>query len=207
MKIAYLTSVSPHYPPALKMHLGSDAPASIAALGNPELLCQKTLAFFCSVKCPGALILKTYDLAQNLRENRVAVVGGFHSPMESECLTILLRGTQPLVICPARNIATRIRPEYKQPLEQGRLLILSPFDEKQRRVTEETSVERNRFVAALADAVLVAYAELGGKMEHLCREAVAWGKPLYTLADDANAHLIALGAKPVQPNNAAELLY
>ncbi len=71
---------------------------------------------------------------------------------------------------------------------------------------EETSVERNRFVTALADAVLVAYAEPGGMMEHLCREVVAWDKPFYTLADDANAHLVALGAKPVQPNDTAEWL-
>jgi hypothetical protein len=44
-------------------------------------------------------------------------------------------------------------------------------------------------------------------MEQLCREVVAWDKLLYTPADDANAHLITLGAKPVQPNAAAEWLY
>jgi HEPN domain-containing protein len=43
----------------------------------------------------------------------VTVVGGFHAPMERECLTILLRGAQPVILCPARNIGMRIRPEYK----------------------------------------------------------------------------------------------
>ena len=203
MDIIHFTSGDPRYPSRLKLHFGSEAHPSIAALGNLDPLRHKTLAFFCSVKCPGGLILKTYDLAQNLRDQNVAVIGGFHSPMERECLTILLRGSQPVIVCPARNIATRIPPEYKQPLEQGRLLILSSFSGKQRRVTEETSVQRNRFVAALADAVLVAYAEPRGKMEQLCREIVAWGKPLYALADDANASLIGLGARAVQPDNVA----
>lgn len=53
------------------------------------------LALVCSVKCPGDLILKTYDLAQQLREAEVTIIGGFHSLMERECLTILLRGNQP----------------------------------------------------------------------------------------------------------------
>jgi predicted Rossmann fold nucleotide-binding protein DprA/Smf involved in DNA uptake len=165
MAMLRFTPDDPVYPATLRLYLRGDAPSSLAALGNLDLLRSKTLAFFCSVKCPGALILKTYDLAQNLRENRVTVVGGFHSPMERECLTILLRGNQALIICPARNIGTRIRPEYKLPLEQGRLLILSPFTETQRRVTEETSIQRNRFAAALADASLVAQAEPLGKME------------------------------------------
>jgi predicted Rossmann fold nucleotide-binding protein DprA/Smf involved in DNA uptake len=203
MGILRFISDDPAYPTSLRLHLRGDAPSSLTALGNLDLLRRKTLAFFCSIKCPGNLILKTYDLAQGLRDQGITVVGGFHSPMERECLSILLRGSQPVILCPARNISARIRPEYKLPLEQGRLLILSPFDEKQRRATQETSIARNRFVATLADAVLVAYAEPDGKMEQLCREVLAWGKPLYTLADDANGHLIPLGANPELPHNPA----
>ncbi len=33
-----------------------------AALGNRDLLGGRKLALFCSVKCPGKLILRTYDL-------------------------------------------------------------------------------------------------------------------------------------------------
>ena len=52
-----------------------------------------------------------------------------------------------------------------------------------------------RSVAALADAIFVAHASLGGKTESLCREIVAWGKPLWTVAGPENANLLALGAK------------
>jgi len=131
-----------------------DHKSVVTALGNPEILNAKLLALFCSVKCPGKLILETYDLAQQLKQEGVAVIGGFHSPMERECLEILLRGTAPLVVCPARSVAKmRVRPELREPLANGRLLFLSPFNDKKRRATKETATTRNRFVAALADAV------------------------------------------------------
>lgn len=188
---------NPRYPTALKAHLGEQAPALVTALGNLDILRNKTVAVLCSVKCPGSLILQTYDLAQHWRQAGVTVIGGFHSPTERECLTILLRGTQPIIICPARSMqGMRVRAEYKKPLEQGRLLLLSPFAETPRRITAEMAVTRNRFVAALADVIFVAHAEPKSMTEQFCRDILVRRKALYTLESEANAHLIALGAKP-----------
>jgi hypothetical protein len=63
-------------------------------------LAEPKLALFCSVRCPGDAILGAYDAAQKLRDDSVTVVSGFHSPVEKECLRILLRGTQPVIILP-----------------------------------------------------------------------------------------------------------
>ena len=201
------------YPTALQKYLGDHAPEIITALGNLDILQRKgtahrapTLALFCSVKCPGNLILQTYDLVQNLRQAGVPVIGGFHSPMERECLTILLRGTQPIIVCPARSITgMRLRSEYTKPLDDGQLLLLSPFFKKQRRPTVQMALYRNQFVAALADEIFVAHAEPKSKTEQYCREVLTWRRPLYTLDSNANANLIALGAKPVSPDNISEL--
>lgn len=196
----------PVYPSVLPSILGKNAPPRIATLGNLDLLKHKLLALFCSVKCPGNLILQTYDLAQQLRQAGVAVIGGFHSPMEQECLTILLRGSQPIIVCPARNLqGMRIPTEYNQPLDQGRLLLLSPFDEKVDRVTLETASFRNRFVAAMADAIFVAHAEPNGKTEQFCSEVLGWKKPLYTFQGDANTNLTELGAKAIKAENTQAL--
>jgi len=196
-----IARADPAYPTALKRYLAEDAPEHVSALGNLAVLQQKPIALFCSVKCPGNLILQTYDLAQNLRQAGVTVIGGFHSPMERDCLTILLRGSQPIIVCPARSIETmRIPPEFRQPLADGRLLLLSPFAKTVRRGDERTALYRNRFVAALADRIFVAYADPQGKTAAFCRELLAWNKPLYTLPSPANAELIALGAKPLGPD-------
>src|SRR5574341_192332 len=92
------------YPAALHEYLSDRMPETLTALGDVDILQRKKLALFCSVRCPGALILQTYNLARALRDAGVTVISGFHSPMEKECLTLLLRGTQPVIVCPARGI-------------------------------------------------------------------------------------------------------
>ena len=200
MTVTQLQQDDSCYPPALRKYLGDRAPATLAALGSLDILRQKKLALFCSVKCPGTLILQTYDLACALRNAGVTVISGFHSPMEKECLALLLRGTQPVIVCPARSIERmRVPTGWKAPLAEGRLLLLSPFGEKLRRVTTTLAQKRNEFVAALADAVFVAHAAPGSKMEQFCHDMLTLGKPLLTLESDENASLIARGARSVQP--------
>jgi predicted Rossmann fold nucleotide-binding protein DprA/Smf involved in DNA uptake len=186
------------FPPQLSQYLGDKAPSRIASLGNLAALNSKPLALICSVKCPGNIILQTYDLAKKLREAGVPVIGGFHSPMEQECLRILLRGWQPIIICPARGLqGMRIPNDHKSALEEGRLLYLSPFSDKIRRPIVETALIRNRFVTALADKIIVPYAAPGSKTLELCRLAISWNKSVYTLASQANAPLIDLGAQSI----------
>jgi len=182
------------YPAELRQYLGAEVPSSIQLRGNIDLLRKKPLALFSSVKCPGKLILKTYDLAQRLRDDAVPVIGGFHSPMEKECLLLLLRGSQPVIVCPNRNLSgMRMPAEWKKPISEGRLLIVSPFDEKLRRGTVQTAIYRNNFVAALADRIYITYAAPGSKTEAFCREVIDWGKKVHTFKE--NQKLLNLGAQ------------
>jgi predicted Rossmann fold nucleotide-binding protein DprA/Smf involved in DNA uptake len=177
MTTVHIGRDDPCYPPTLRIH--ADSPSSITALGNLDILQRKKLALFCSVKCPGTLILQTYDLARTLRDAGVTVMSGFHSPMEKECLALLLRGTQPVIVCPARSLEKMRTPaEWKAPLTEGRLLIVSPFSGKQHRMTADLARKRNEFIAALTDQVFVAHAAPGSKTGQFCRELLRWGKPL-----------------------------
>src|SRR5574341_2356159 len=90
------------------------------AIGDLQILEQPLLGLFCSTRCPGEVILRTYDLAIALREANIPVIGGFHTPMEKECLEVLLRGQQPVVICPARSIASLRMPiSWRKPYAEG----------------------------------------------------------------------------------------
>ena len=95
------------YPPQLGRRLSRTAPESLAALGNLDLLALPKTAIFCSARCPGKVILSTYDQAAKWRDTGCCVISGFHSPVEKECLQILLRGSQPVIICPARSLPRR----------------------------------------------------------------------------------------------------
>ena len=174
------------------------ANGSLALLGNPDLLGRPLLALFCSRRCPGSVILKTYDAAKALRAAGIAVIGGFQTPVERDCLAILLRGDQPVVICPARSLAgMRLAGPIKAGVQAGRALLVSPFAPRHRRATAALAEQRNQFVAALARWVFLPHAAAGSKTEALARALLAAGKPLFTVDDAENAGLLALGARPL----------
>ena len=95
---------------------------------------------------------------------------------------------------------------WNSALNDGRLMFLSFFDDHVRRPTAATAAERNARVAALADIILIAHAESGGKTESLSKEALADGKPVFALASDDNTHLFELGARPVDADDLVVLI-
>ncbi len=190
-KINIIETGSSDCPAFLKDRVSNDLFPKIWAIGNLNVLEQQLLGFFCSVKCPGAIILKTYDLIRDLRNKGVIVISGFHSPIEKDCLDFLIRGKQPIVICPARGIETmRIPKSWRVPIEENRFLILSPFENKHRRPTVALAEHRNRFVEMLADKILVAYAANKSKTMQLCSEASMKGKKVYTLDNQNSSETI-----------------
>ena len=111
------------------------------------------------------------------------------------------RGDQPVVICPARGIDNmRIPRDWRPALDDGRLLILSPFPASIKRPTAALAARRNEFVADLAQSLLIIHAASGSNTESLAQQAATAGKPLFTLDSPSNANLTALGAKAVQPD-------
>lgn len=170
------------------------------ALGERSLLGRKKLALICSQKCPGDVILKTYDFARLVRDSGVAIVSGFHSPIEKDCLPILLRGPDPVIIVQAHRLSTsRLPNKWQKAIDAGRMLLLSPFDEKDKRVTTELAAERNRFVAAIADEVLIPFAAPGSKTEALALDLLKSAKRVFTFSDRPGP-LLAAGAQPVAPD-------
>ena len=183
-------------PPALRQRAAADPTFTLTARGNAALLTNRLIGFFCSQSSPGDAILNTYDLALALRDSALTFIGGFQSPMEKEFLTFVLRGTAPVIICPARGIARmRLPAAWRTPLETGRLLLLSRFPDNIRRPTHQTATQRNALVTKLATSLLVPHATPGGKVEQLCKDALAHGAPLYTVPS-ATSRLTTLGARP-----------
>ena len=174
--------------------------------GNLSLLDEPLTALFCSNRCPGDLILKTYDLARAMRDAGVPVIGGWKPPMERECLRLLLRGSQPVVVCPARGIENmRIPRDWRSALDDGRLLALSPFPATARHPTAEIAAQRNDLVADLAAQVFIAHAAPGSKTEAFASKLANAGKSLLTLDSLANSNLVAVGASLSLDNNGVEV--
>lgn len=184
------------YPATLLERLGHDAPR-LYAMGEVSLLRRRLLGLVCSIQCPGSIVIQTLDAARALRVAGVAVVGGFHSPMEKECLEILLRGDQPVILCAARGlVGLRMGQQARRAVLAGQVLVLSPFAESVRRTTADQAVQRNHLVAALADALWAPHAVPDGKAWATVRAALARRQPVFAFEDEANGALFELGAQP-----------
>ncbi|MEW6380494.1 MAG: DNA-processing protein DprA [bacterium] len=196
MEIQWIQQGDDHYPKILTERMGTEAPLTIAVLGNPTILLLHRMGLLCSVRCPGSIVLKTFDAIRELRDAGVVIAGGFHSPMERECLDLLLRGSQPIILCPARSlIGLHIGQSSRQALENGRLLVLSMFGPEIRRTTSAQAAKRNELIAALADIVFIPHASSGGKTEAVAHHAIRRGQIVVTFADKENANLIQNGAQ------------
>jgi hypothetical protein len=130
--------------------------------GNLDLLELPLTAFLCSRKVPAETVLRCYDWAIAQRDAGNCVISGFHSPLEKDVLRYLLKGKQPVVLALARGMKQTWEPPLQKALDDGRLLIVSPFTEKTRRASEDTASVRNDLMIQLADQVVVGYANPDG---------------------------------------------
>lgn len=174
-----------------------DAVLDLVIMGDATALGLPLLGLFSSVRCPGDAILRAYDFARELRDAEVPVVGGFHSPMEKECLDLLLRGRQPVVVCLARSlVGMRVPAVWRPAIAEGRLTVVSGFDDRHRRVTAELAARRNALVAAMSAALLVVHAAPGGQVERLAGAALAAGMSVFVTLPERAEALMDAGARP-----------
>jgi predicted Rossmann fold nucleotide-binding protein DprA/Smf involved in DNA uptake len=78
---------------------------------------------------------------------------------------------------------------WKAPLDQGRLLVVSPFVSKHRRPTVVLAEQRNRLVAELAAALFIAHAAPRSKTEAFSRMLEERGRTLWSFDNPVNALL------------------
>ena len=93
----------------------------------------------------------------------------FHIQIEKDVLHYLLKGTQPIILALARGLKQKVETKFQQPIQQGRLLIVTPFAKEIKRVTEQTAQTRNKMMIKIADSITVGYTSAGGSLEMLLR--------------------------------------
>jgi len=159
-------------------------------IGNRDLLKRPLIAFFCSQQCPGEIIIKAQDWANQAVGDSHTIISGFHTPVEKEVLRILLRGKHPAIMCMARGLENyRVPVDLKPGIADGTLLLVSPFPASERRVTSDLAEKRNRHILTMVDTVLIAHAAPGGKTFDLATATKERGLKLLSFASNYNEHL------------------
>lgn len=135
-------------------------------VGNEELLKLHKVAFLCSRSYQREAAEKAYRWAGVQRDSGICVISGYHSSIEKEVLSLLLPGSQPIIIAMAQGLA-RLNPEWDAHLAAGRMLVISRYAASVTHPCESKCYQRNKMMIQLADRVVIASVSAGGSLERL----------------------------------------
>ena len=96
------------------------------------------------------------------------MVGGFESALERDVLKLLLpEGGPPIVMVLARGMWRSVPTEYREAINAGRMLVVSPFSQGVVRASKETAERRNAFVLDHCDEAVFASLDPDGSLARL----------------------------------------
>jgi hypothetical protein len=145
--VQMVSSKKPPHPLGAWDRFSGQPPVALHGAGNLALAENPATAFLCSTACPGEKILEACDWAKRQCDEGGTVISGFHTPVEKDVLAILARRGANIVWVPGRDLPRSIDAVFKTPMDENRLLILSPFPYgKPSRPSKESCSLRNRFV-------------------------------------------------------------
>ena len=126
---------------------------NVQMIGNAALMRLPKTAFLSSRKVAPQDVMRCYDWATGVRDTDKCIMGGFQSALEKDVLRFLLRGKAPIVLVLARKLWGKVPEELREPLGEGRLLLVSPVSAA--RASASTAMSRNRWILEnCAEAVI-----------------------------------------------------
>ena len=165
---------------------------SFQMIGNAALMERPKVAFLSSRRVAPAAVMRCYDWATGMRggggtpggsAGRLAppgdgghagrvtlpcVVGGFQSALERDVLKLLLpEGGPPIVMVLARGMWRSVPVEYREAINAGRMLVVSPFSQGVVRVSKETAEKRNGWILDHCDEAVFASLAPNGSLARL----------------------------------------
>lgn len=136
-------------------------------IGNKKLLENKLVSFLCSDEDNAALDKKIALWADKFKDNpSVTVLSGFQSRGERVLLDKILSGKANAVMLLARCMFSKCPEEYRNAVNEDRLLIVSITDNKEHlKIDYDRAFERNMRVAGGGEKLIVGYVKKGGMVE------------------------------------------
>ena len=127
------------------------------------------VAYFCSQRYRPKAIMATYDWANALTDQ--VVISTFHSPLERDVLSILLKRKIPAIIVLPKRMYRRIPEQYKEALNEGRILFISLTTDNIIRVGKENAHKANLYALSLAQEVVFGTINPDSNTERLYEKA------------------------------------
>ena len=174
------------YPQRLKSRLGAKAPAVLYGCGREELLEQGGLAVVGSRHTSQELLEYAEGLGRLAAAADCAIISGGAKGVDAAAMRGALQEPGGVVgVLTGELESGALNPEYREPLGNGQLALISPYDPKTR-FNVGNAMQRNKLIYALADAGLVVDSDDGkggtwnGAVEQLDKLRLA---PIYARAE------------------------
>lgn len=172
-------------------------------VGNPAILNGRLLGIISARQIDSDLALKSSQLLKKLALlNKLAFVGGWHSPLEEEALRILITQDAQIIFCVSKTL-NRFNPpkELRSRIRTGNALLLTHCSPEAKRISRDASIRRNQLVRDMGAALLVLSAPEGSASLNLAKAAMRRGKPVFAPEHRMNSDLLACGALPATFEN------
>lgn len=125
-------------------------------LGEVALMKRQLVGLLAAGKIAPLSVLPTLDWAAEVaQQDDLAVVSGFHSPMEREVLNFLLRGRCGIVCVLARRLYKQVPAVYAQAYAAGRVLFVSNCAPTAIMASRHACRQRNAYVASLVGELVL----------------------------------------------------
>lgn len=150
-------------------------------IGNLSILDLPKVAFLSSRHISPETVMKCLDWATEHRDKGICVISGFHSPLEKDVLHFLLKGLQPVVLVLGRSLYKEIPEEFQKPLNDKRLLIVSPVAQTTHRHSAKSSLVRNKYIVDIATEIVFGSLDKNGTLYPLYMDALSKNKKVRIL--------------------------
>jgi predicted Rossmann fold nucleotide-binding protein DprA/Smf involved in DNA uptake len=135
--------------------------------GNKEILKMKKTGFLCSRTAPEMMVERAYEWAVEKSEEGECAVCGNYSHIERDVFEMLLRGKGSIILVAAWELDTVLRPDIARAVQEGRLLIVSPFGTNSPNKSHFSAEIRNKLIVFLSNDLFIAHTEKGGTLERI----------------------------------------
>ena len=125
----------------------------MSSLGNKDLLDRHLVAFYGSRTFTPEIESRCVAWAESVCNTDSVVISGFQSPLEKSVLRVLLEHKHPLILFLGRAMYKRIPAEYREAIDEGRMLIETVREFN--RHSWNSSQTRNWCMMRIADEVVM----------------------------------------------------
>lgn len=138
-------------------------------MGNMDLLRYDKIAFLSSSQEVATGKEKIDFWLNSIDTNNTCIISGFQSEMEKRVLDYLLESNAKIIMVLAKKMFNYCPAKYKKAIEQGRMLIISPYKDVENFNTKEAAKRRNLYVLNHAKEIVVGSISPGGMLENLLK--------------------------------------